>query len=110
MNSPQPRPIPPNHDSEGTPLSEPTSPEPTTGIPTHEPTAPEPATLEPPSGPYLPTIVAGLVVVTIAVLIGLSQLTDIEIDLGLVLPVGMVAAGALLVLGAGWAAIRGVGG
>lgn len=89
---------------------EPTNPAPTSGIPTHEPAAPGGATLEPPSGPYLPTIVAGLAVVAIAVLVGLSQLTDIEIDLGLVLPVGMVAAGALLVLGAGWAVVRGGGG
>lgn len=61
---------------------------------------------EAPSTPYLPTILSGLVVLTVAVLVALAQLTDITIDLGLVLPVGMVATGALLVLGAVLAAVR----
>lgn len=63
-----------------------------------QPSADEPQ--RPPSGPYLPTLVLGLVVTAVAVLIGLSYLTDVSLDLGLVLPVGMVVLGALLLVGA----------
>ena len=59
----------------------------------------------PPSGPYLPTLVLGLVVTAVAVLIGVSYLTDVTLDLGLVLPVGMVVLGALLLVGAGFALV-----
>jgi hypothetical protein len=53
-----------------------------------------------PSGPYLPTIVSGLVVLMVTGLLAVATLTDIEVDLSLALPIGMVAAGALLIVGA----------
>ena len=53
-----------------------------------------------PSGPYLPTIVSGLIVLMVTGLIAVSKLTDIQVDLSLALPIGMVAAGALLIVGA----------
>jgi hypothetical protein len=54
----------------------------------------------PARGPHVPTLGLGLVLAGIAAGFGLGQLTDVRVDLGLVLPVGMVALGALLVLGA----------
>lgn len=61
----------------------------------------------PPSGPYVPTVLTGLVVVTVTVLIALARLTDVEVDYGLVLPAGLVVAGALLLLGAAVAVVTG---
>ncbi|MFP5345770.1 MAG: hypothetical protein ACLGIA_01890 [Actinomycetes bacterium] len=58
------------------------------------------------SGPYLPSLISGLVVLTVTVLVALAKLTTVEVDLGLVLPLGMVATGGLLVLGAVLAAVR----
>ncbi|HEX5534801.1 MAG TPA: hypothetical protein VFX33_13755 [Actinomycetales bacterium] len=60
-----------------------------------------------PTGPYVPSIISGVLMVAAAVLIGLAQLTDFEVDYGLLLPVGMVATGVLLVVGALVAVLRG---
>jgi hypothetical protein len=60
-----------------------------------------------PRGPYVPSIISGVLMVAAAVLIGLGQLTDIQVDYGLLLPVGMVATGVLLVVGALVAVLRG---
>ena len=53
-----------------------------------------------PAGPHVATVVLGVVLAAVATLVALGELVDIEIDLGLVLPVGMIATGALLVAGA----------
>jgi hypothetical protein len=52
------------------------------------------------NGPYVPSIVLGVALAGVAVLLALGQLSDISVDLGLVLPVGLVVTGALLVVGA----------
>lgn len=54
----------------------------------------------PARGPHVPTLCLGLVLAGVAVGFGVTQLSDVQIDLALMLPVGMVALGALLVLGA----------
>lgn len=59
-----------------------------------------------PSGPHVPTLCLGAVLAGLATLVGLGQLTDVRVDLGLVLPAGMVFLGGLLVAGAVVAAVR----
>lgn len=58
-------------------------------------------------GPALGTLLWGFVVLAVAGLVGAWELADVRVDLSLVLPVGMVAVGALLVLGALVTALRG---
>lgn len=53
-----------------------------------------------PAGPHVATLVLGVVLAAVAALVALGELVDIEIDLGLILPVGMIATGVLLVVGA----------
>lgn len=51
-------------------------------------------------GPHLPTVVWGLTLVAVAVLVILREVTDVRIDVGLVVPIGMVVMGGLLVASA----------
>jgi hypothetical protein len=72
-----------------------------------EPTMPQtpdvphvPVTVEEPSGPAVGSLVWGLVTLAVAGLVGVRELTDLRVDLSLALPIGMVALGLLLVVGA----------
>ena len=58
-----------------------------------------------PSGPYLPTVVFGLVLAGIAAVIALEE-WGVDVDLGLVVPVAMVTLGLVLVMGAVAALVR----
>jgi hypothetical protein len=60
-----------------------------------EPTAPEPKR---PSGPYLPAILLGVVCLIVAVVAIAQELGRLTIDWGNVGPLGIVAAGAVLVV------------
>jgi hypothetical protein len=60
-------------------------------------TSEEPA---PPRGPHVPTICFGIVLGTVALLVGLGQVTSFGVDLSVVLPTAMVVLGSLLLLGA----------
>ena len=42
----------------------------------------------------------GVVLAAVAALVGLGELTDVHVDLGLLVPLGMIAVGALLVAAA----------
>jgi len=52
------------------------------------------------SGPCVPALVYGLALLAVAVLVVLTAAVDVSVDLGLVLPLVLVALGALLVAGA----------
>lgn len=53
-----------------------------------------------PSGPAVGTVVWGVVVLAVGVLLGAREVVDLRVDMSLAVPVGMVVAGALLVVGA----------
>jgi hypothetical protein len=47
-----------------------------------------------------------VVLATVAGLVALAELTDVRVDLGLLVPLGMVGLGALLVVGAVLSGVR----
>ncbi|MFC5381331.1 hypothetical protein [Aquipuribacter nitratireducens] len=53
-----------------------------------------------PSGPAVGTVVWGVVVLAVGVLLGAREVVDLRVDVSLAVPVGMVVAGVLLVVGA----------
>jgi hypothetical protein len=59
-----------------------------------------------PTGPALGTLVWGCTALAVAGLLGLRELADVRVDVGLAVPVGMVALGLLLVVGAVVTALR----
>ena len=52
------------------------------------------------NGPCVSALVYGLALLAVAVLVVLTAAADVSVDLGLVLPLVLVALGALLVAGA----------
>ncbi len=54
----------------------------------------------PPAGPAFGTLVWGCVALAVAALLGAWELGRVRVDLGLVVPAGMVLLGLLLVVGA----------
>jgi len=52
------------------------------------------------SAPHAPALVHGLLLLGVAVLVVLTAATEVGVDLALVVPLGLVALGALLVVGA----------
>jgi hypothetical protein len=56
--------------------------------------------------PHAPSVVLGLAVLAVAVLVGLAVLADVSVDLGLAVPVALVALGALLVVGGAMTGLR----
>lgn len=57
-------------------------------------------------GPAVGTLAWGLVTLAVAALLLLREVTDLTVDLSYALPVGMLALGALLVVGAVLTAAR----
>ena len=85
----------------------PTDPAPTHAAPIHrghpepfpaEPFPGEPAVARRPSGPHLPAILLGLACLAIAGLALAQELGQLQVDWGNVGPLGIVAAGAVLVV------------
>ena len=91
-------------------MSEPRHDRPESGglapAPTGPTSRPDPEPVPGPAGPSAPTVLTGLVVLTVLGLIAVTRLTDVQVDYGLVLPVGMVVAGVLLLLGTALAVVR----
>jgi len=65
-----------------------------------------PSTLPAPSGPSMATVVWGLVLLSLAALAALTQLTGWEVDPTLAVPAVLLGAGALLVVTAAVAVAR----
>ena len=59
-----------------------------------------------PHGPALGTLVWGCTALAVAALLGAWEVADVRVDLGLAVPVAMVALGLLLVVGAVVTAVR----
>ena len=80
----------------------PTAAAPTHAAPIHpgptEPFPTEPAVARRPSGPHLPAILLGLACLAIAGLALAQELGQLQVDWGNVGPLGIVAAGAVLVV------------
>lgn len=87
--------------------------------PAHQPPASEPPAYQPPAdparpyepvpvpvpvpeaeGPAVGTLVWGLTVLAVATLVALWELTDVRVDLSVVVPAAMLGLGLLLVVGA----------
>lgn len=94
-----------------------------TGAASHEPPAQPPVSMtkppvqppvqpplaEPPAeptGPAVGTLAWGLVVLAVAGVLLVREVTDLTVDLSYALPVGMVALGLLLVVGAVLTGVR----
>jgi len=58
------------------------------------------------AGPYLGGLVYGVVLVAVGVLVLLYEVTVIRVDWALLLPLGLVATGALLTVGGVLTAMR----
>lgn len=82
--------------------SDPDRSDPDQEAPVSTATAPDtqPTVVVEPTGPALGTLVWGCTALAVAVLLGLRELLDLRVDPGLVVPVGMVALGLLLLVGA----------
>jgi hypothetical protein len=63
--------------------------------------------VERPGGPAVGTLAWGLVTLAVAGLVLAREVADLRVDLSIALPVGMVALGVLLVVGAVVTGLRG---
>ena len=72
----------------------------------HHPRPEAPRPLPGPSGPSMATVVWGLVLLSLAALAGLTELTGWDVDPALALPAVLLGAGALLVVTAVVAVVR----